>query len=63
MAVHFTIYPVQPTADALRRFMAAHNCSATTAIELLLAYYAAQPREHSGAPAQGIPDHALPRVA
>jgi hypothetical protein len=63
MAVHFTIYPEQPAADALRCFMAAHTCSATTAVELLLAFYAAESRGHGGAPAQGIPDHALRRIA
>lgn len=63
MAVHFTIYPEQPTADALRRFMAAHDCSATTAVELLLAHYATESRGDGDAPAHGIPDHALRRVA
>jgi hypothetical protein len=57
MAVHFTIYPEQPTADALRCFMAAHTCSVTTAVELLLAFYATESRGPGGAPRQGIPDH------
>jgi hypothetical protein len=57
MAVHFTIYPEQPIADALRCFMAAHACSETAAVELLLAFYASESRRPGGAPGQGIPDH------
>ena len=41
MAVHITIYPDEPVAAELRRFMAAHACSATKAVELLLAHVAA----------------------
>lgn len=36
MAVHFTLYLEEPPAEQLRRFMAAHSCSATIAVELLL---------------------------
>lgn len=40
MAVHITIYPEEPVAAALRRFMAAHGRSPTGAVELLLAHVA-----------------------
>ena len=36
MAVHFTIYLAEPAANELRRFMAAHACNATEAVDALL---------------------------
>ena len=38
MAVHFTIYPDDRTAAMLRRFMATHDCTATRAVQLLIAH-------------------------
>jgi hypothetical protein len=49
MAVHFTLYLEEQLAEELRRFMAAHSCSATTAVELLLRHVHRSERSH-GAP-------------
>lgn len=54
MAAHFTIYPEQAGADALRTFMAAHNCSATGAVELLLARHADEPKATTGDVAESV---------
>jgi hypothetical protein len=39
MAVHITIYPDEPAAAALRQFVAAHSCSPTVAVAILLAQH------------------------
>lgn len=61
MAVHFTLYPEQPIADALHRFMAAHNCSATRAVELLLARDVDEAPASDTRPSEEVP--ALPSRA
>lgn len=60
MAVHITIYPDERAANELRQFIAAHACTATEAVELLLAHLAAT---EPVAPRVPLPPTELPHPA
>jgi hypothetical protein len=63
MAVHFTIYPEDNIARSLRRFMAVHDCSATTAVELLLERYTHESDVYEGPSLTNVRQMPRPEVA